>query len=215
MRNADKVRIKPLSKEATDRIYHIVYWPVWFFFCLFHPVKVIGKENLPEGAAVIASNHTSNADPLMAIFACGYRNPIRIMAKEELFHIPILGWIMVMAGMFGVNRGQSDIVAVKRALKVLKEGCKLFLFPEGTRVKKDQEEDRSAKTGAILFASRSNAPLVPMYIPRKKHWFRFTKVIIGKPYYADVPEKRASQEQLQHAADELLDKIYSLETQTV
>ena len=214
MRNADKVRFKPMSKRATDLLFHIIYWPVWFCFSIFHPVKVIGRDNLPEGAAVIACNHTSYADPLMAIFACGFHNPIRIMAKEELFHIPLLGWFMVKVGMFGVNRGQSDITAVKRALKVLKEGCKLFLFPEGTRVRAQEEVDASAKTGAILFASRSKVQLVPMFIPRKKHWFRPTKVVIGEAYDPDVPEKRAAKEDLQQAADELLRSIYALDEQT-
>ena len=212
MRNSDKIRMKPPSKRAADRLYHILYWPVWFFFSIFHPVRVIGRENLPEGAAVIACNHNSLADPLMAIFACGYRNPIRIMAKEELFHIPLLGWLLIKVGMFGVNRGQSDISAVKRALKVLRDGCKLFLFPEGTRVKAGEDGDSSAKTGAVLFASRSSVQLIPMFIPRKKRWFRPTTVVIGEAYYPALPDRRTA-EDLQRCSDELLERIYGLEGQ--
>ena len=212
MRNADKVKYKPLSKKGTDLFYHIVYWPVWFFFSLFLPVRVSGRENIPAHAAVIASNHSSNSDPLMAVLAAGYRNPLRIMAKEELFHIPILGWLLVKLGMFGVNRGQSDITAVKRALKVLKEDCRLLVFPEGTRVT-SEAAGSDAKNGAIMFAARAGVPVVPMYIQRKKRWFRFNRVIIGEPYYPDVPAKRATQEDYTAASEDMLKRIYALKEQ--
>lgn len=209
MKNADKVKFKPMSKGATDRFYHIVFWPVWFFFNLFLPVKVTGRENIPDQGALIASNHSSNSDPLMAVIAAGYRHPLRIMAKEELFHIPVLGWLLVKLGMFGVNRGQSDITAVKRALKVLKEDCRLLVFPEGTRV--TSEADSDAKNGAVMFATRAGVPIIPMYIPRKKRWFRFNRVIIGEAYYPDVPAKRATQEDYRAASEDMLRRIYALE----
>ena len=210
MRNADKVKFKPMSKEATDQFYHIVFWPVWFFFSLFLPVRVTGRENIPEHGALIASNHSSNSDPLMAVIAAGYHKPLRIMAKEELFHIPVLGWLLVKLGMFGVNRGQSDITAVKRALKVLKEDCRLLVFPEGTRVT-SEVADSDAKNGAIMFASRAGVPIVPMYIQRKKHWFRFNRVVIGEPYYPNVPAKRATQEDYRAASEDMMKRIYGLE----
>ena len=199
MKNDQKVKYKPLSKQGTDRLYHIVFWPVAFFFSIFHPVRTIGRERIPEGAAVIA--------------AFGYRNPLRIMAKEELFHIPVLGWLLIKFGMFGVNRGQSDISAIKRAIKVLKEGCKLMLFPEGTRVTRDEDRPE-VKTGVVMFAHRTGAPLIPVYIPRRKHWFRPTSAIIGEAYYPDLPEKHATQEDYQRVADDLMERIYALRGDT-
>lgn len=214
MNNQKKVKYKHLSKKGTDRLYHILFWPVFVVFSIFHPVRMVGRQNIPEGAAVIAANHSAYADPMMAIMAFGYKHPLRIMAKEELFHIPVLGWLLIKVGMFGVNRGQSDMAAVKRAIKVLKEGCKLLLFPEGTRVSADEEENSEAKTGAIMFAVRAGAPLLPVYIPRKKHWFRFTKITVGEPYYPDVPAKKATTEDYKRAADELMRRIYALGEET-
>ncbi len=210
MSNQKKVNYRYLSKKGTDRLYHILFWPVFVVFCLFHPVRVKGRANIPEGAAVIAANHSAYADPIMIIMGFGYRNPLRVMAKEELFHIPVLGWLLIKLGIFGVNRGQNDIAAVKRAIKVLKEGCKLLLFPEGTRVS-CQEDSAEAKTGAVMFAVRAGAPLVPVYVPRKKRWFRFTQITVGEPYYPDVPARRATPEDYQRAADELMRRIYDLE----
>mgnify|MGYP003211359969 FL=1 len=122
MSKQKKVQYKFLSKKGTDRLYHILFWPVFLVFSIFHPVRMIGRSNIPEGAAVIAANHSAYADPMMVIMAFGYHNPLRVMAKEELFHIPVLGWLLIKLGIFGVNRGQNDIAAVKRAIKVLKEG---------------------------------------------------------------------------------------------
>ena len=209
MDNAKKVKYKPLSKTGTDRLYRILFWPLFLILSIFHPIRVVGKENVPAGAAVITPNHSSNFDPLMAIMTFGAKYPLRIMAKEELFHIPVLGWLLVKFGVFGVNRGHSDMAAIKRAIKVLKENCKLMLFPEGTRVTSD-ENATGAKTGAILFSARSGAPLLPVFIPRKKKWFRPTTVIIGQPYQPDVPKRGATQEDYQQAADELLRRIYAL-----
>lgn len=209
MSKQKKVQYKFLSKKGTDRLYHILFWPVFLVFSIFHPVRMIGRSNIPEGAAVIAANHSAYADPMMVIMAFGYHNPLRVMAKEELFHIPVLGWLLIKLGIFGVNRGQNDIAAVKRAIKVLKEGCKLLLFPEGTRVS-SPEESTEAKTGAVMFAVRAGAPVVPVYIPRKKHWFRFTRITVGETYYPDVPARRATPEDYQRAADELMRRIYAL-----
>ncbi len=210
MDNKDKVKYKILSPKATDRVYRIVFWPVFLIFSLFHPVKVIGRENIPEGACVITPNHSAYADPIIAVCAFGAKMPLRIMAKEELFHIPVVGWVLVKCGIFGVNRGQNDVAAVKRAIKVLKEGCRLMMFPEGTRVK-DENAAQDAKTGAIMFAARTGSPLVPVFIPRKKNWFRFTKIVIGEAYYPDVPQRKATQQDYQVAADDLLKRIYALE----
>ena len=72
------------------------------------------------------------------------------------------------------------------------------------------EESTEAKTGAVMFAVRAGVPVVPVYIPRKKHWFRFTRITVGEAYYPDVPARRSTPEDYQRAADELMRRIYAL-----
>ena len=44
---------------STEQFYRFLYLVVWPFFNLFHPVRTVGREHIPEGAAVICPNHTA------------------------------------------------------------------------------------------------------------------------------------------------------------
>ena len=156
---------KTPQDKVTDRWFHFLYAVIWPFFNLFRPLKVIGRENIPDGAAVLCPNHTTIGDPFYVVFAFGRRYPMRAMAKIQIMRVPFIGWILGKGGVFGVDRGHADMHAVKTALKLLKDGNKLLMFPEGTRVR--EGEDVAAKTGAAMFATRSGVPLVPIYIQRK------------------------------------------------
>lgn len=188
--------------------YTIIYCFLWPFFNLLHPCKAIGREHIPEGGALICANHTRLSDPLFVVFAFHLKNRLRFMAKSELMRIPILGWLLAKAGVFGVERGKSDVGAIKLALKVLKGGEKLMLFPEGTRFK--EGDGGAAKTGAAMLALRTGVPVVPVYIPRDKKWFGRTPVIIGAPYYPGVQGRKATPEDYRVVADDLMKRIRAL-----
>ena len=51
------------EEQRMDRMYHFLYAVIWPFFNFFHPVKVIGRENIPDGPAVICPNHPTAGDP--------------------------------------------------------------------------------------------------------------------------------------------------------
>ena len=193
---------------STDRFYGMLYAVIWPFFNLVHPVKAVGRENIPEGAALICPNHTKASDPFFVLFAFKRRHIMRAMAKAEIMRVPVIGRILGKAGVFGVDRGSADINAVKTALRVLKEGYKLLMFPEGTRV--GEGESVEAKTGAAMFAVRTGAPIIPVYIPAKKHWFRPTTVVIGQPYYPQVAGRKGTSEEYRAISDELMERIHAL-----
>lgn len=194
---------------SMDRFYHVLYAFIWPFFNLFHPVRAVGREHIPEGAALICPNHTKASDPFFVVFAFKRKHVMRAMAKAEIMGVPVIGWILGKAGVFGVNRGSADINAVKTALRFLKEGRKLLMFPEGTRV--EEGENVEAKTGAAMFAVRTGAPIVPVYIPAKKRWFRPTTVVIGQPFYPKVADRKGTSEEYRAIADELMARIHALE----
>ena len=193
---------------STEQFYRFLYLVVWPFFNLFHPVRTVGREHIPEGAAVICPNHTALSDPFFVAFAFQKKNPLRVMAKIQLMRVPVIGWLLGKAGIFGVDRGHADMHAAKTALRCLKEGHKLLIFPAGTRVEEGENVD--AKAGAAMFATRTGVPIVPMYIPAQKHWFRPTTVVIGEPYYPQIQGRRATAEENQEIAREIMRRIHAL-----
>jgi len=198
------------------KFYVTIFCIAWPFFSLFHPCRLIGKERLPEGGGLFCANHSGLSDPVCLIAAMGHKRQIRVMAKAELLRVPVLGWILRKMGIFGVERGKSDVAAVKTALKFLKSGENVLIFPEGTRIKEgvDKHGNQSeAKAGAAMLAVRTGVPIIPVYIPVKKRWFRFTNLVIGEPYYPHVEGKKGSAEEYHAIAEDMMSRIYALEEQ--
>lgn len=119
-----------------QKFYHAVFWPIRILMGFAHPiVHVRGLENIPDGPAVICCNHSSFSDAIWVIVCSHQKRIFRTMAKKELFSHRVLGWFITKLGAFPVDREANDIHAVKTALGVLREGDKLLIFPEGTRVR--------------------------------------------------------------------------------
>ncbi|SMC39945.1 lysophospholipid acyltransferase family protein [Papillibacter cinnamivorans] len=191
-----------------NRIYRILYALVWPFFNLVYRADAMGRENIPQGAALVCGNHSGLSDPLLVVFAFHSVFPLRVMAKEELMRLPILGWLLKKAGIFSVRRGRSDVAAIKTALRFLKNGDKVLIFPEGHRM--DEENAANAKTGAAMLAVRAGVPILPVYIAPKKKAFGRVRVIIGKPFYPQVAGRKATADDYRVIAGEIMNRVYAL-----
>ena len=198
----------------------VVFTIVWCiaapFFSLVHPCRLVGRERLPEKGGLFCANHTGMSDPLCLLAALGVKWNLHVMAKAELMRIPVLGWILKQVGVFGVERGKSDVKAIKTAMKFLKSGESVLMFPEGTRIKNGIDKngnESEAKIGAAMLAVRTDSLLIPVYIPEKKRWFRFTNIVIGEPFKPQVESKKGSAEEYQKVAEYLMDQIRALEEQ--
>lgn len=193
--------------------YSFLWHLVWPFFSLVHPCRGIGLKHLPEGGALYCANHSCLNDPVCLVMAIGAKRQMRVMAKAEFMRVPVLGWLLKKAGIFAVERGKSDIGAIKTAIRFLRSGENVLLFPEGTRIKNGVDKNGNegeAKTGAAMLAVRTGVPIVPVYIPPKKKWFRFTNVIFGEPYYPQVEGRKGSAEEYKAIADDLMERIYAM-----
>ena len=170
-------------------------------FHIYYGVRVIGRENIPEGGCVVCPNHTNYSDPPLAavgLIGCGR---IRIMAKVELFSIKYLGPLITALGAFPVDRGKADITAIKTALKAVKDGCKLLIFPQGTR--SAGEDD--AKEGAAMLAVKTRAPVLPVYITENTGFRCHKTIVIGKPFLPDSSTKDYAA-----VSADILHRIYAL-----
>src|ERR1700730_6131132 len=125
-------------------------------------LRARGKENLPRGGFVLASNHVSSFDPWALGVPLWPGRFLRFMAKSELYWPP-LKYVLNGAGAFPVRRGQRDVVAIDTAVQLARDGQVVAMFPEGTRrtkglVKRFEARPRS---GAARIALEAGVPLVP------------------------------------------------------
>ncbi len=190
-------------------MYHFLAGSARILFRLCHPViRIEGRENLPEGAAVLCANHSHLTDPVWIIaFSRLHRQP-RSMAKKELFSNPFFTWFFTKIGAFPVDRGNTDIKAIKEALHTLKDGNKLLVFPEGTRVRKGKPSE--PHSGAILLANKVGAPVVPIYLSVKKGLFRPIRIQFGKPGFSDFAGVKPDSQALGNRTRELMAEIYAM-----
>ena len=110
---------------------------------------------------IVAANHISYFDPPAVGRAWRPRAGSTYMAKAELFRIPLFGPFIASVGAYPISRGRGDIGAIKRSVKLLRDGHAIAMFPEGTR---NFEGKSGAQAGAALLASLAGVPIVPAYI---------------------------------------------------
>jgi 1-acyl-sn-glycerol-3-phosphate acyltransferase len=166
-----------------------------FLFGVIYRRRVSGQENIPpHGRGVIfAANHRSLADPNLLGSSVSY--PINYFAKEELFHIPLVGWYIRRVNAFPVNRREADVGAVKTAQRILNAGEGLVLFPEGGR-RLDPKRQWQAKSGVGLLACTTGAVVVPVGVRNSEHFTRLGKVTVhfGKPLTPPREDSREAYE---------------------
>lgn len=121
--------------------------------------QVEGLENIPsEGSAILVMNHIAFVDPIVIVHIVP-RNIVPL-AKIEVYEYPIIGIFPRLWGAVTVRREEVDRQAVRHAMEVLRSGEIILVAPEGTR----NPQLERAKEGVAYFASRSQAPVVPVMI---------------------------------------------------
>lgn len=153
-----------------------------FLLSIYFKLEISGYENLPneDEGFIMISNHQSYLDPVLMGLRLKKRHLI-FMAKDELFHIPILSAVIKKLGAFPVKRGSESKKAIEMAKKVVDDNKILALFPEGHR-SKDGKLLRP-KSGVMLIAAQTHAKIVPVCIYFKGKYPRArVKVDYGVPF---------------------------------
>lgn len=181
-----------------------------FYFRCFNRVIFRGRENeIPEGAMIVFGNHYSNLDVFLLTIA--FKRQIRFMGKHTLFEIPVVGYFVKAYGAFPVNREKTDLTAMKTALRLLKDGEVLGIFPEGTRVKGEKISD--PKGGIAMFAWKTKSPVVPVHLEyrRRFHFLNHIEVTVGAPIRPeDLPIEKGTPDEYKEASEFLIEKVYQL-----
>lgn len=157
----------------------------------------------PRRPFVVVSNHESFADILLISHLPW---EMKWLSKAELFRIPIMGWMMWLAGDVPVKRGfgPSALEAMARCRQALDNRVSVMIFPEGTRSK--TAELLPFKDGAFRLAIEAGVPILPLAVSGtatalRKHDWRFgrsdAEVRVLQPVetagltLSDIPELKA------------------------
>jgi 1-acyl-sn-glycerol-3-phosphate acyltransferase len=123
-------------------------------------VSVLGRQILDGRPAVYVANHLSYADTPVLFGLLPFQ--FRIVARHDLFSLPFIGWHLTRSGQLPVNvtNPRASIASLGSAVKTLKSGMPVFIFPEGGRTQTGHIED--FLNGPAFMAIRAGVPIVPM-----------------------------------------------------
>lgn len=129
-------------------------------FILGITYRVRGWEHVPEGSCIIAAKHQSEWETLKLQYLFGDPS---VVLKQELVQLPIIGYYAKRMEMIPVDRagkGKSLNVMLKTAQSVMRQGRKIVIFPQGTRIAVGDK--KPYKVGVAALAAQLNLPVIPM-----------------------------------------------------
>ena len=157
---------------------------LWLVTKLLWPWRIERAERLLDDARgrVIIMNHESMLDPVVVVVTMWLaRVPVRIVYKSEFDKLLPATWLFSRAGGFPVERGTADMKVVRRARAMLSRGECVLIYPEGTRVRDDAEQQSHG--GYAIMAQLAKAPVQPVAIVGARH-LRFRRPVyvrVGDP----------------------------------
>lgn len=145
-------------------------------------MRVIGEENLiTAGPVLIASNHQSFLDP--PLIGNLYKTEIAYLARKTLF-VGLGAWVYPLWNAIPVDQDRPDMGSLKTIIRLLKEGERVLVFPEGERT--IDGEIGPAAPGIGLVAVKSGAVIQPVRIsgardalPRGSGKIRFARITVS------------------------------------
>jgi 1-acyl-sn-glycerol-3-phosphate acyltransferase len=213
---------------AASKGMTLAYRCGWLFFravfAVYFRWRLFNPERVPlTGPVILAPNHASFIDP--PLVGAGLRRQISYLAREDIFHVPILGAILRSWEVVPVDRDGGTGRGLKQILNRLEQGGAIILFPEGTRSR--DGELNPARSGIGLAVIKSSAPVLPVRVfgthdalgphqrlPRPRRvTVKYGKPLLFAAHRAEAAtcSKRRVKEIYQQVADEIMIEIALLE----
>lgn len=192
-------------------------------------LRFTNREKLPaQGPFVLAPNHYSEFDPIIvatAVWKLG-RAP-RFMAKESLFKVPVVGWLLTRTGMIPVARSSSRAASaqtIAQSRGLVESGRGVIVYPEGTLTRDPGLWPMRGKSGAVRLAMAGDIPLIPMaqwgtqqimgrYQKGLKLWppRRPIDIVFGDPVdLSDLKDRQNEPAAINEATDRLMNAVTAL-----
>ncbi len=184
------------------RVHKFLIYPIF-------PYKKYGHtERFNDRAYIFVCNHKSIMDVVLPVMATD--KPVHFMAKKELFEKGVAKWFTAKCECIPVSRDGTDVRALMTAMKYLKNGEHVVVFPEGTR-NKTEAKFLPFKSGAAALSIKTRTPIIPIVQIKKIKAFRKSKVFYGEPFeFSDYYDKKITAEDIEECDGILLNKFNEL-----
>lgn len=206
-----------------SRLNAAFYWTIkaiaWPVTRAYVRLQITGAGHVPRiGPCLVVANHVSFVDPV--VLGSAFPRRIAFMITRPIYGLRRLTWFYYMMGTIPVAYDVPDPRAMKTALRTLRDGRVVGIFPEGQRMPDGNLGE--GKSGAAMIAARSGAPVIPAAIigahrvmpvgsafPRP-HAIR---IVFGEPFRFPPHEgRRPPREQMDAFADRIMQSIADLMT---
>lgn len=197
-------------EEIFKAISRVVVKIAIYVYCkIVYRAKIIGRNNIPKtGAVILCGNHRTYLDP--PLIEVTSTRKVRFIAKEELKSNKLFSFLCYIYDGIYVKRDSKDIGPMKVALKALKDGECIGIFPEGTR-NGMEKNDGKLKNGAAYMSLKTGAKLVPIGIKGEVKPFHRVTLTYGKPLdFSELLKEKTAKELEDYVSEELKKEILKL-----
>lgn len=178
----------PTAVLRPNLLWRLLQAPFSVFCRLWIRLHISGQENINNTrGGLFLVNHQSFLDPLLVAVFLG--RPVSYLARDSLFRVPVLGWILRNTHVIPISREAARGGSIRIAIERLNSGFLVGIFPEGTR--SADGEVHKFRPGFLALVRRSQQPIYPVGViganqvmPRGAWWIRPGRidVVFGKPF---------------------------------
>jgi 1-acyl-sn-glycerol-3-phosphate acyltransferase len=171
-------------------LWRLLKIPVWIFFQTWIRLSAADRQHIDNSCGgLFLINHQSFLDPM--VVALLLRRPVSFLARDSLFRIPVLSFILRRTYVTPISREAVRGGSIRAAVERLDAGFIVGIFPEGTR--SSGNDVKRFRGGFLALARRTNLPIYPVGVAGTDHalprgsWFIRpcrVQVVYGEPFTA-------------------------------
>ena len=207
----ERVKLFPANKKGYHKMplmdfLRAIFYPI---HALLYPFKLHGYKKVGPGPYIYVGNHYCLWDVFFPAHTT--KDGIHYLAKDSILHAPVIGGWAKGVGVIGAMRDGTDVHTVMDAMRVLKNGEKISMFPEGTRNKTGSDEFLPFHGGSALLAIKTKTPVIPFVICTPPKFLKRTHVVFGEPMeLSEYYDKKLTPADYEAAEEKLKARLYEL-----
>jgi len=183
-------------------------------------LQVSGREHLIEdGPALICANHVSYLDP--PLVGTSFDNPIHYLARKSLYSNAFARWLFPKLNVVPIDQDRAGFTGLKSIIRLLKDGKRVIIFPEGARSTDGNLQRGQPGTGLVV--TKAKVPVLPMRIFGAKEALPYgsgrfqtstVTVVAGPVIRFDLESLPDSKEHYQVVSDRIMEAIAAISCPT-